>query len=551
MLENLLSIENPRLFIADLRKTWLDHSIFRGIGFTKDEVILGESGWLDAESAIGIEPEDLISGRFLGVFVKNQIATAYCDPLVQDTLYYWPCPDGRGAVISNSFMNLARYLSREGIHLDIYTPALRGFLLFSGGGIGAQLFQEKTPINGVFMLPRGHFLRIERRAGGNRVTLEKRPAPSGLEIRPALESFVKNSIRRLRAIAELPDAEMQCDLSGGRDSRLVFGMLSRSGISPEAVRLHSQKSKPEEYAIAQEVASRFGYSLGGPAVNRGQRIDSLLKVNNWIFGSAGVYIPFYFGGGTFESNKFHLHGGNFVATQFARHSPRNQAERIKRSLKFRNVPADDVEALISGFLDYFEKLDLDPDSNISMQKHYIDFRSRFHYGRNWAAGSGTSILTPLIDHELFQIYHEQGRDVSNFYTDLFLSLDKRLLSVPFDLEYKNLSPAAMEDSEFSRHPLQIRHEELDSMRVFGDLPSFQEFKFETVELPETYRKAGVRAVLSTLLSDVRESVLDRGIFAPDLVKTADDQFLKAKKLSHDVRLSAAILQAGIIAKIAG
>jgi hypothetical protein len=89
------------------------------------------------------------------------------------------------------------------------------------------------------------------------------------------------------------------------------------------------------------------------------------------------------------------------------------------------------------------------------------------------------------------------------------------------------------------------------MRVFGDLPSFQEFKFETVELPETYRKAGVRAVLSTLLSDVRESVLDRGIFAPDLVKTADDQFLKAKKLSHDVRLSAAILQAGIIAKIAG
>lgn len=540
-------------FVADFRDHWPTKSIFCGIGFTRDKTILGQRGWAEANAQASIRREDLIAGRFLAVLVDDEKAEIFCDPMAQDTLYYWVSPGGKGAVVSNSLLALTGYLARSGVSLKLWKPAAFGFKYMHGGGLAAQLFQPQPPVEGIAILDRDCCLEISR--ADNTLTLRRpvEPAklnpPGMLDVREALKTFLINACSRMKALSRIEGAITSCDLSGGRDSRIVFGLMLRSGIAPDKFAVFSQSSKPDDWAVASRVGEHYGVEILNRKQASDSRIDARSAVERWLYGAAGVYLPIYVSTGENDGRTFDYHGGNFVATAFARQSPETISGRLVSKLAARRVTKQAAEALSESFLSWFRHARLDIAAPQSMQAHYINFRSRFHYGRDWSTSHRTQRITPLIDRDLYTLYHQAGRPIENFYPDLLLAIDNFLAAEPFDKPSKAIPLHTLHASEFWGKPISFDADDLIAMKIYGDNNGMQEARGN--KEGKKPRSKSIKEVLSDTLSDVGEAAMDSGVFSTEEMGRARAELTEAKKLSHDARTASHVLQIGALMKAMG
>ena len=451
-------------------------SWFFGIGYDDRAVVLGVDGFNAYRREHGLPgPGALQEGRYIAVLERDEYFSVLTDPMGQDVLYYYSPealrvdgPPVARWVISNSLLSLMRRARRLD-SLSLYRPSLLGFQISSGKAIGAQLFSNNTPVQGVKVLPIGCELRICKTNGfatlhrvraGDWLTVD-----DGSDYKELLEAYVQKSLARITALREAGGLEILCDVSGGHDSRAVMAMLQRSGGSAP-VTYATDSTKPGDYTVAKKLARYFDTELELRAKIPG-RLEGVAAYDIWAYGSAGVYLPIVEPRAVGETRRLRFHGGNFLSKEFGEIPA---AIKIRSFAKWIKTGSSDRESVEHEFLQSFDHIDMEADAQFAMQMHYINFRGRFHYGRNWFSHTRSPMITPLISPLLakaaFRLPPEEYNR-NRVSLDLLLALDNALVGIPFDLPEKNFSTEEAETSPFWKDPVSFDPEKVELPRIYG------------------------------------------------------------------------------------
>lgn len=433
-------------------KSW-----FLGIGYDERAVVIGNDG-LDAYVKANGTPGagGFPEGRYIAVLERENHFSILTDPMGQDVLYYHspdPLEVGGASVskwaISNSLLSLVR-ASRQFGGQRLHRPGVLGFQVSAGRAMGAQLFSNHTPVQRARVLPIGCELRVSK--GDGTASLHRLVpgdwllASDGSTYAELIADYVRQSISVCSALRQSGRLDVLCDVSGGHDSRAVMGMLERSE-GPIAVDYISDITKKQDYRIAKQLARHFGVKLK----RSGQlppTLDGASAFDIWAQGSAGVYLPIVPPRVGHAAQRLRFHGGNFLSKEFGEVSASEKARTLWKWIK---TGRDDQMAVSDEFLSSFRSIDMDASAPFAMQMHYINFRGRFHYGRNWYSQTRSPMMTPLISQRLAKAAFRLSPEAYNrgrVSLDLLLALDNRLGAIPFDSPEKDFSAGDVSDSPF-------------------------------------------------------------------------------------------------------
>ena len=227
-------------------------------------------------------PEDLkqkLNGRGTYVYVER---TGGKITLLQDFVgcygLYIYNKDGR-FVLSNSFLRLSEYL-RTRVRLSLNRDYANHFLTF---GL-SSLSYSHTLLNEVEILPRNAIVNIDIEAAKyeleyidyheNSIWLN---SPEGMEILDRWFTRWTGFFRGLRSVTP----NIEADLSGGLDSRMVFVLFSKSGIDLNKVCIRCYQGKnytfDEDYKMSSGIAAAMGFTLNDESGFTGERLNFSLE----------------------------------------------------------------------------------------------------------------------------------------------------------------------------------------------------------------------------------------------------------------------------------
>ena len=525
-------------------------SWFLGIGYNDDSIVLGTEGFHAYQAANGrLGAHGFEEGRYIAILERPEYFSIITDPMGQDVLYYYSPeklqvggPPVSKWVVSNSLVSLMRQARRYG-SLGLYRPSLLGFMVAGGKAIGAQLFSNNTPVWGAHVLPVGCELRISRIDGSASLHRLRRgdwlTVDDGSSYAELLEAYVQASLARITALRSAGQLDLLCDVSGGHDSRAVMGMLQRSeGNSP--VTYTTDPTKPGDYAVAKQLAGHFGTQLELKS-QVPVSLDGATAYDIWSHGSTGVYLPIVAPRAEHETRRLRFHGGNFLSKEFGELPAR---QRVLRLHKWIKTGERDRAAVAQEFLDAFGHIDMDPDAPFAMQMHYINFRGRFHYGRNWFSYTRSPMITPLISPLLaraaFRLTPEQYNR-NRVSLDLLLALDNALGVIPFDLPEKDFTTEEIEESPFWRRPVSFDAGKAQLPTIYG-LPGSSD---QTAEPPPSIEGPGFLQVFRERFVEQAGRVREQKLFNEAYMEKASNQARSGTPVQQ-MRAAAHVAQAGIM-----
>ncbi|GHA01202.1 hypothetical protein DC083_03425 [Ignatzschineria ureiclastica] len=413
---------------------------FSGIAYGGGNVVLSLKG-LEEYSSNEHKLRDLSGGRYSLVFrdMISELIVVQNDPTGQDAIFLY---EKKGFwAISNSLYKLVEELKKRGEKLSIYYPALNSYKI--SHSLGNQPITNNTIVENIKIIPRGH--RIEIKSGNVNI---KKIQFCNIVVND-IEDYIKyldytlqDLSMVLKAIRKtLPKGNLRCDLTGGLDSRSVFGIAYNSGVI-EDLQIVSNKKFEDDYVIADVISKYYGGQLSNNSMPEGESIPSdFLVYELYKYGNAGIYTKLYKPRYLVAPNALHLHGagGESLRGQYSG-TPRQVISRLK---KYFPNDIKSYELVKKEFLNYFESNNLDIDDTKSMLHHSRNFRARFHFGRNWFRSLSTVIFSPLCDARLERlsdfIIDKYPSNPRMIFYHMFFLLDKTLAFFPFDDTDKNMN----------------------------------------------------------------------------------------------------------------
>lgn len=447
---------------------------FSGIAYSDKSIVLSLEGMLEYIQSNN-QLLDLESGRYSLVYSDfNRDSTLIMtDPTGQDILYFYQEADYWA--ISNSFYKLIKELKNRNIKMEVYLPALYATKIKHS--LGGQPLSNNTLIENIRIIPRDHVVNIK----SNNVSIEKRsykssPITTIQEYKRELNRVVTSQISVLKSLVEsLPEGNVRCDISGGMDSRVVFGICNYVESHSNKIKYSSNPRLEDDYFIAQKLALCYGVKLNNSAIGSYER--SIKESEQYLlykYGNAGVYNTIYKPNYSFTPRTLHIHGagGESLRGQY-QGSPRQIIGRLKNH--FSSI--EQYNLVQQEFFNYFLENGLDINDPKSMVYHSRSFRARFHFGRNWFRFLTNPLYTPLSDIRLERLADFLSNlydDPSIIFYDIYLLLDDLLAFLPFDGNEKNLDIAKLQKVNIA---LSRPHEkqDLEEYVVYGE---FTENKME-------------------------------------------------------------------------
>ncbi|GAA5098814.1 hypothetical protein [Wohlfahrtiimonas larvae] len=412
---------------------------FSGIGYSEHCIILSLDGMIKyvAEHHNLLE---LQSGRYSLVHYDDneQSSLIMADPTGQDVLYYFQSSDYWA--VSNSFYKLVEELKKKKINTEIYLPGLYSYKIKHS--LGGQPLNYNTLICNIKILPRDYCIKIKSQT----LILEKRtyvlPNITNVnEYRLTLHKVILSQISVLNTLVDLlPTQSVRCDLSGGMDSRVVFGICSNIDNAAKKIKFASNRKLEDDYFIAQKIAQYFGIVLDNSSIgNYKQIVTDKEQFLLYKYGNSGVYDCIYKPHYVFTPKTLHVHGagGESLRGQYLG-SPRQIMGRLK-SYFSSEVEHNLVQ---KEFFNYFSNNNLDINDPRSMINHYRDFRARFHFGRNWFRFLTNPLYTPLSDIRLESLSNYlsvSNKNSTMIFYDIYMFLHDILAFFPFDDDKKNIN----------------------------------------------------------------------------------------------------------------
>lgn len=542
-------MNNPRVILLSPDSFIETAPFLSGFAFTPDAIISGCWGLKKYLAERGLsDGSDWEDGRFFAVLDAGAEVRVFTDPMGQDTLYYYasedpfdnPCSDW---LISNSVYEIARFASASGKPLRFLPHIAASHFISNGAAFGAQLLSNQTALEQIKVLPVGCELRISK----NDQTLTAVRTRNADWVTHAdgsyadlMENFILKTCSRIIGLFDSGLYDIISDLTGGHDSRAIFGMSRRSGIGDQ-INYFSNPALANDFASASLVADAYGFALKTePHAEVFDTPEELYEL--WKQASLGVYTSVYAGSLRQDETKLRLHGGNFLSKEFGEVSASKRAKSIKRFMPNEKL----AERVPRAFLQSFRQIGIASDHPWAMQLHYLNFRARFHYGRHWFATGRTPHLTPLISQHFAKAAFKLDQHAYNNLMpcmDLLLALDNQLGLIPFDSPGKSFSQTDLEMSPFWRKPLGFRIGNLKIPEVFAAISpaGFNEVAVEKLSL-----KGPVRKGLAENLAAAKSTKM----FDSQYIDAARRELEQPGSFPHNSRKAAHIITVGTLKNFA-
>jgi len=443
------------VFLIDSSNAADQSSSLTGIAIGKSGILLGQAGLAEHVQRFGAvpKPDELTEGRFIYIHRDGARLSIHVDPMGQDAIFHYIDSDAPrdGAkpfwAVSNSLYWLVQHVASKR-KLYFYTPAIASHQIGDGRGFGAQLVSNSTPITGIGLAPMDRHVVIDLANG--RLALEKNSYNiyddgTDSDYRQKIESFIASSASNILSIIDSQQyGRLICDVSGGHDSRFMFGLIHKLGLS-SSVEYVTDAAKVDDLRIVNLLHRHYKFDLGYK-INRSSTFNTNEVYDTWLAASAGVYLPIKlpFGG---QSSLLRVSGGNFLTKKFGA-LPAN--ERIRKFARFYKNKST-YNSVCNEFDMSFEQIGTHREDPFCMQKHYINFRARLHYGRNWHSISRGQSYTPLISSKLCRAAFSLPPE--DYYAsmpslDVLAAIDNMLAVIPFDLDDKYFNSRMLERSPF-------------------------------------------------------------------------------------------------------
>lgn len=409
---------------------------FQGYCFKGNDFIFGQGG---AEARLAQTGEEIGAGED-GCYIS---VTRDGDNYVFRTdfsgnkklFYYW---DMGFWAVSNSLPILINHIQSNSI------PVAPNYAQLAAAGFGKgssalnQLTSYQTVANGIKLTP----IKMDLVIGKRRIEFRPSYQAENLDYRSALSRYLHTWIARLRTLLDEPGMSVNCDLTGGMDSRAVFAMLMRARsenpTSPALIRVGSAPTKglSTDMDIASEISERYDLRINGPRPASPHRFSREESYASWRQLCLGSYFPIYFPGIAPYSHRVSLGGGG--GENHRRFYPDASADALTASRAARIKPSWLRSAFVADMASTFRTLERieSPDTD-PLVLHYRHFRNRLHSGRTPQYGVQFMPLGSRLLEEAANAAGKVHQDRGQRNYDIIHSTEPDLLSVRFDQPYKS------------------------------------------------------------------------------------------------------------------
>ncbi|POY44603.1 hypothetical protein C3007_04645 [Avibacterium gallinarum] len=373
-------------------------------------------GILDSDFYIGPRrinslPNKYGVGNYVFVDLSSHTALVQPDPFGMGVTYFSDC------FISNRLHLLFLLINKVDIPLSLIST-------YNNGGFSYSLNTFDTPIQGVRLLPAGAAVKI---IGGKIQTeqvylrsdfQEKSPEEYWQLIRQGAQEIIDN-------VNILLDSGFPviADLSGGRDSRVVFGALVASGRIRDVVfNTIANPSTPgltTDLNIASGLVKQYGgsyqnrpvpigYSVYTPDQNMERRRSQVFGTYHWI--TPSDIRPMYslsripcirmLGGGG-ELYREYWRTMLFNTADPTVLSTDSYLSNLLYEFKDKRFGNEFVPGYINSLLETFNTL---PGNTIGhkLDAHYLNFRNRFHFGQRQSIHESMYIINVATSPSLLE-----------------------------------------------------------------------------------------------------------------------------------------------------
>lgn len=407
---------------------------------------------------------------------------------------------GEDWAVGRSLMGLAEYVASCGWRLTKDFTQLQSWFLRGNAMIGGQLTSFRTVFNEISLVPAQQVVEIDRKK--QLKVMSRALATPNLSYSDGLQFALEEMCSRLRTLLE-SEIPVSSDLTGGQDSRLIFGALLNAAGSDlslhNAVRIKSQVSWKQDYAVASKIAKRYGVTLNKPAKRRVEA-DVDYAIELWRRNDLGVYSTFY--PVLPASGEIALNG---CAPAYRRVFTNPSLREEMTANRTQWISDDAIVGLEKAALESLAEVSESGDLRV---RHYNLFRSRIHGGRPALRGAALSPLSSRAFYQAATLLPITAIERTQFYADAMFSLDSELAEFEFDKPSKNWTDT--QKSALTIVP--IRQEYIQSGKVYGS-PS---------EIPERSPSLDTRQHdrLAEMYYRAKSKVM--GLLPPTFLEKADE-----------------------------
>lgn len=401
---------------------------FIGYAFVGHNLIVGRKGYRDYlnDSRNGILPGE--DGSYFLCSGSDMRCLFGSDFNGNQRVFYYSC-QGRWAV-SNSFTLLFEHVIRKGWSTTFNGVSALSFQLT--GNVGRTLVGNSTLIEEIHLVPTKCYLEINRATGECR----ELPVKGWLTGRENYSELLSTccSVWASRAFSILAHTDCLADVTGGRDSRVIFALISRvidsfPGLK-SSIKFRSSEAHEEDFDVAKVLAGHKGLTLNRQGFVKDNSLSSEERYWLWKAGNLGVYYPVYFpfSNHTAPQVRFYGAGGENFRPFF---EEKSVAEMVRS--KTRKIKGPKREEYIDFFInDVRRSTSLHSENIPDIVAFYREYRGRFHFGRHTHYNFMVSPLSSKYSDALASVCSEEDILSSQVLFDLAFTFDSTIALIPYD-----------------------------------------------------------------------------------------------------------------------
>lgn len=402
-------------------------------------------------------------GAYVYINVDDDVISIFQDFMGSYGLYLFK-NDGYFA-ISNSFLKLVEYLG-ENYRLTLNKEFASSLMVTN---LCSHIYKE-TLINEIEFLPRDIILHINK-ANKNLIFEqldygEKSINLGSEESLNILDNWFEKWISVIRFLKEKTN-NIQFDLSGGFDSRIIIALLLSSNVDLNKVlimsiddELHSHK---EDFEIANSIAKEFNFKLNKKPFFLGKKyfrdINTIIAASAYL--KLGFHNQFNFKFYVTDDEFYHFSG---AAGESIRAYTDKTPDELKKSIwnlskKETKFFSEDCDRIFQRTIENLAKDYNIDDLNSKELSFLVNFENRWrhHFGKLTVEENFTNQkkLNPFLDPQLhkLKLSTEKCSDSDLLFSLIFVRYCPKLLNFKFEGRRK-INPETIKYAEYinNLHP---------------------------------------------------------------------------------------------------
>jgi len=536
-------MENTKFLLSSREHELIEERLL-GYVELSDSLIIQNQGLQLYRSALGkkstLDVTEWHDGAYIGCFDIGGSWLIRTDIAGQELLYVYQCDDNW--CVSNSLYDLRNMVREVGWQL---TSDIVGLSFLGDKAWNAQPTTNRTVFNEVKLMFSNQFVLISKASSA--LTIETQQLSdifqwdSDLTCRDLIEKGLNDAVNSLYSFTNIsPDFHLICQLSGGRDSRTTFGMLTKLDLDDAQVSVQSNKQSRDELKVAESIAAAYGYHVNDFKLKKRSFAQLDDVYGNWKRASLGSYTPIYCGQYANPNFGIQIKGDICISSSFYGQSFDTHINRLKKSIKNSDIQQEVSQELRN------HRSNLEQNGFSTEQAKallYLFYRSRFHSGRRWSRQlnqlgfvHAPLMKTSLIKAALKAI--QDGHSFEVFKSTLLIALDHRLAQFPYGDSAKDITQKDIDNSLF------VTPAEFNLKRKST---YFDEAELRSSDLVPGAKKVTRQQIIERLKLDfdsIKEELKTCEWFDTSLIERAEKEFIAAKSLAHHFRATVCCLHAG-------